>query len=92
MTISEIKAAIGVKVINLQQQFDLSGEATEWWRSFDMDSAIEVVVHEDLLPIIKTDDNLSIREQTKVFNLKKGGTLEVKSYLIVKYKSDVVSL
>ena len=68
MNIQEIKTKLGVQSLPLNQVVTQTGEQTSWFKHWDNDSRIAVLVHADTLSLIKADPamaTLGLNTQTK---------------------------
>ena len=68
MNIQEIKAKLGVQTLPLNQVVTETGERTSWFKHWDNDSRIAVLVHADTLALIKANpamSSLGLNTQTK---------------------------
>ena len=68
MNLAEIKGKLGVQTINLNQVVTETGEKTEWYKHWDNDNRVAILVHKDTLSKIKADaglNTLGINTQTK---------------------------
>jgi hypothetical protein len=66
--LAEIKGKLGVQTINLNQVETKEGEKTAWFKHWDNDSRVAILIHQDTLALIKANpaiDNLGINTQTK---------------------------
>ena len=59
MTISEIKAQLGVETLGLNTSTDKVGAATDWMRSWDNDNRVSVSIHKDLVAELKANPGLT---------------------------------
>ena len=55
MNIQEIKTKLGVETLPLNQVVTETGEKTSWFKHWNNDSRIAVLVHADTLALIKAD-------------------------------------
>ena len=84
MNIQEIKAKLGVETLPLNQVVTETGERTLWFKHWDNDSRIAVLVHADTLALIKaapTLATLGLNTQTK-----QGSQGEYQAITICNYK------
>ena len=84
MNIQEIKAKLGVETLPLNQVVTETGERTSWFKHWDNDSRIAVLVHADTLALIKADpamSSLGLNTQTK-----QGSQGEYQAITICNYK------
>ena len=68
MNLAEIKEKLGVQTINLNQVVTETGEKTAWYKHWDNDNRVAILVHQDTLGKIKADaglNTLGINTQTK---------------------------
>jgi hypothetical protein len=68
MNLTEVKAKLGVETINLNQVSTETGEKTAWFKHWDNDNRVAILVHQDTLSKIKADaglNTLGINTQTK---------------------------
>ena len=66
--LAEIKGKLGVQSINLNQVITEAGEKTAWFKHWDNDNRVAILVHQDTLNQIKADaglNTLGINIQTK---------------------------
>ena len=59
MNIQEIKTKLGVSTLPLNQVVTEAGERTAWFKHWDNDNRIAVLVHADTLALIKADPTMS---------------------------------
>lgn len=84
MNISEIKTKLGVQSLPLNQVVTEKGERTSWFKYWDNDSRIAVLVHADTLALIKAQPTMaSLGLNTQVKQGKQG---EYKAITICNYK------
>ena len=90
MNIQEIKAKLGVQSLPLNQVVTETGERTSWFKHWDNDSRIAVLVHAETLALIKANpamSSLGLNTQTK-----QGGQGEYQAITICNYKEADVTL
>ena len=90
MNIQEIKTKLGVSTLPLNQVVTETGEKTSWFKHWDNDSRIAVLVHADTLALIKADpamSSLGLNTQTK-----QGSQGEYQAITICNYKEADVTL
>ena len=90
MNIQEIKTKLGVTTLPLNQVVTETGERTSWFKHWDNDSRIAVLVHADTLALIKANpamSSLGLNTQTK-----QGGQGEYQAITICNYKEADVTL
>ena len=90
MNIQEIKAKLGVETLPLNQVVTETGERTLWFKHWNNDSRIAVLVHADTLALIKADpamSSLGLNTQTK-----QGSQGEYQAITICNYKPADVTL
>ena len=66
--LAEIKGKLGVQSISLNQVVTEAGEKTPWFKHWDNDNRVAILVHQDTLNQIKADaglNTLGINTQTK---------------------------
>ncbi len=66
--LAEIKGKLGVQSLPLRQVETEAGEKTAWYKHWDNDNRVAILVHQDTLAKIKADANLNtlgINTQTK---------------------------
>ena len=66
--LAEIKMELGVQSISLNQVVTETGEKTAWYKHWDNDNRVAILVHQDTLSKIKADaslNTLGINTQTK---------------------------
>ena len=84
MNIQEIKTKLGVSTLPLNQVVTETGERTSWFKHWDNDSRIAVLVHADTLALIKANpamSSLGLNTQTK-----QGSQGEYQAITICNYK------
>ena len=59
MNIQEIKTKLGVETLPLNQVVTEAGEQTSWFKHWDNDTRIAILVHAETLELIKTDPTLA---------------------------------
>ena len=92
MNIQEIKTKLGVTTLPLNQVVTETGEQTSWFKHWDNDSRIAVLVHADTIALIKADPamaTLGLNTQTK---MSKASGQEYKAVTICNYKPADVTL
>ena len=90
MNIQEIKTKLGVTTLPLNQVVTETGERTSWFKHWNNDSRIAVLVHADTLALIKADpamSSLGLNTQTK-----QGSQGEYQAITICNYKPADVTL
>ena len=90
MNISEIKTKLGVQSLPLNQVVTEAGERTSWFKHWDNDNRIAVLVHADTLALIKANpamSSLGLNTQTK-----QGSQGEYQAITICNYKEADVTL
>ena len=90
MNIQEIKTKLGVSTLPLNQVVTETGERTSWFKHWDNDNRIAVLVHADTLALIKADpamSSLGLNTQTK-----QGAQGEYQAITICNYKPADVTL
>ena len=90
MNIQEIKTKLGVSTLPLNQVVTETGERTSWFKHWDNDNRIAVLVHADTLALIKADpamSSLGLNTQTK-----QGSQGEYQAITICNYKEADVTL
>ena len=90
MNIQEIKTKLGVETLPLNQVVTETGERTSWFKHWDNDSRIAVLVHADTLALIKANpamSSLGLNTQTK-----QGSQGEYQAITICNYKEADVTL
>ena len=90
MNIQEIKTKLGVQTLPLNQVVTETGERTSWFKHWNNDSRIAVLVHADTLALIKADpamSSLGLNTQTK-----QGSQGEYQAITICNYKPADVTL
>lgn len=84
MNIQEIKTKLGVQTLPLNQVVTETGERTSWFKHWDNDNRIAVLVHADTLALIKANpamSSLGLNTQTK-----QGSQGEYQAITICNYK------
>ena len=93
MNIQEIKTKLGVQTLPLEIVRTQTGEPTSWFRKWDNDSRIAILVHADTLALIKADPTLATlgltAPQTK---MSKSSGQEYTAIYICNYKPADVTL
>ena len=93
MNIQEIKTKLGVETLSLHQVVTQTGERTSWFKNWNNDSRIAVLVHADTLALIKADPAMSslglTAPQTK---MSKASGQEYTAMYICNYKEADVTL
>ena len=93
MNIQEIKTKLGVQTLPLEIVRTQTGEPTAWFRKWDNDSRIAILVHADTLALIKADPTLATlgltAPQTK---MSKSSGQEYTAIYICNYKPADVTL
>ena len=93
MNISEIKTKLGVQSLPLNQVVTETGEQTSWFKKWDNDSRIAILIHADTLALIKADPAMSslglTAPQTK---MSKASGQEYTAIYICNYKEADVTL
>ena len=90
MNIQGIKTKLGVQSLPLNQVVTETGERTSWFKHWDNDNRIAVLVHADTLALIKANpamSSLGLNTQTK-----QGSQGEYKAITICNYKEADVTL
>ena len=90
MNIQEIKTKLGVETLPLNQVVTETGERTSWFKHWDNDSRIAILIHADTLSLIKADpamSSLGLNTQTK-----QGSQGEYQAITICNYKEADVTL
>ena len=90
MDIQEIKTKLGVQSLPLNQVVTEAGERTSWFKHWNNDSRIAVLVHAETLALIKANpamSSLGLNTQTK-----QGGQGEYQAITICNYKEADVTL
>ena len=87
MNIQEIKTKLGVETLPLQIVTTQTGEPTSWFKKWDNDSRIAILIHADTLALIKADPAMSTlgltAPQTK---MSKASGQEYTAIYICNYK------
>lgn len=84
MNIQEIKTKLGVQTLPLNQVVTEEGTKTSWFKHWDNDSRIAILVHADTLALIKANPamaSLGLNTQTK-----QGSQGEYQAITICNYK------
>ena len=84
MNIQEIKTKLGVETLPLNQVVTETGERTSWFKHWNNDTRIAILIHADTLALIKADpamSSLGLNTQTK-----QGGQGEYQAITICNYK------
>ena len=93
MNIQEIKTKLGVQTLPLNQVVTETGERTPWFKHWDNDTRIAILIHADTLALIKADPAMSslglTAPQTK---MSKASGQEYTVIYICNYKEADVTL
>ena len=93
MNIQEIKAKLGVETLPLNQVVTETGEQTSWFKHWNNDTRIAILIHADTLALIKADPAMSslglTAPQTK---MSKASGQEYTAIYICNYKPADVTL
>ena len=93
MNIQEIKTKLGVQTLPLNQVVTETGERTSWFKHWDNDTRIAILVHAETLDLIKADPAMSSLDltapQTK---MSKASGQEYTAIYICNYKAADVTL
>ena len=93
MNIQEIKTKLGVQTLPLEIVRTQTGEPTPWFRKWDNDTRIAILVHADTVALIKADPSLATlgltAPQTK---MSKASGQEYTAIYICNYKPADVTL
>ena len=93
MNIQEIKTKLGVETLPLNQVVTETGERTSWFKHWNNEARIAVLVHADTLALIKADPAVSslglTAPQTKMSN---SSGQEYTAIYICNYKPADVTL
>ena len=84
MNIQEIKTKLGVETLPLNQVVTETGERTSWFKHWDNDTRIAILIHADTLALIKANpamSTLGLNTQTK-----QGSQGEYQAITICNYK------
>jgi hypothetical protein len=81
MTLTEIKAELGVSNINLNRVVTEANEETQWFKDWDNTNRVAILIHEDTLAQVKDSTTLGIHVQEK-----KGAQGNYTAKTIVVYK------
>ena len=90
MNIQEIKTKLGVETLPLNQVLTQTGEQTSWFKHWNNDTRIAILIHADTLALIKADPamaTLGLNTQTK-----QGSQGEYQAITICIYKEADVTL
>ena len=90
MNIQEIKTKLGVSTLPLNQVVTETGERTLWFKHWNNDTRIAILIHADTLALIKADPamaTLGLNTQTK-----QGSQGEYQAITICNYKEADVTL
>ena len=90
MNIQEIKTKLGVQSLPLEIVTTQTGEPTSWFRKWDNDTRIAILIHADTLALIKANPamaTLGLNTQTK-----QGSQGEYQAITICNYKEADVTL
>ena len=93
MNIQEIKTKLGVETLPLEIVTTQTGEPTSWFRKWDNDTRIAILIHADTLALIKVNPAMSslglTAPQTK---MSKASGQEYTAIYICNYKEADVTL
>ena len=93
MNIQEIKAKLGVQTLPLRQVVTETGERTLWFKHWNNDTRIAILIHADTLELIKAAPTLATlgltAPQTK---MSKASGQEYTAIYICNYKAADVTL
>ena len=93
MDIQEIKTKLGVTTLPLNQVVTEAGEQTSWFKHWNNDTRIAILIHADTLALIKADPAMSslglTAPQTK---MSKASGQEYTAIYICNYKAADVTL
>ena len=93
MNIQEIKTKLGVETLPLNQVLTQTGEQTSWFKHWNNDTRIAILIHADTLALIKADPAMSslglTAPQTK---MSKASGQEYTAIYICNYKPADVTL
>ena len=93
MDIQEIKTKLGVTTLPLNQVVTETGEQTSWFKHWDNDTRIAILIHADTIACIKADPAMSslglTAPQTK---MSKASGQEYTAIYICNYKPADVTL
>ena len=93
MNIQEIKTKLGVETLPLNQVVTEAGEPTSWFKKWDNDTRIAILIHADTIALIKADPAMSslglTAPQTK---MSKASGQEYTAIYICNYKPADVTL
>ena len=93
MNIQEIKTKLGVSTLPLNQVVTATGEQTSWFKHWDNDTRIAILIHADTIALIKADPAMSslglTAPQTK---MSKASGQEYTAIYICNYKPADVTL
>ena len=93
MNIQEIKTKLGVETLPLNQVLTQTGEQTSWFKHWNNDTRIAILIHADTLTLLKADPAMSslglTAPQTK---MSKASGQEYTAIYICNYKEADVTL
>ena len=93
MNIQEIKTKLGVSTLPLNQVVTETGEKTSWFKHWNNEARIAILIHADTLALIKADPAMSSLDltapQTK---MSKASGQEYTAIYICNYKEADVTL
>ena len=81
-TIADIKAKLGVSVLNLNTAQDTDGNNTNWMRHWDNTNRVAVSIHKETVAEIKASPLVSLGLQSETRTSSQG---EYTAYRIVKF-------
>jgi hypothetical protein len=84
MNISEIKTKLGVQTLGLNQVLTAEGVRTQWFKNWDNENRIAILIHADTLAVVKA--NPSITSLGLNTQIKQGSQGEYKAVTICMYK------
>ena len=93
MNIQEIKTKLGVQTLPLNQVVTQTGEQTVWFKHWDNDTRIAILIHAETLELIKANPTMATLDltapQTK---MSKASGQEYTAIYICNYKPADVTL
>jgi hypothetical protein len=93
MNIQEIKATLGVQTLPLNNVKTKEGVPTVWYKNWDNDRRIAVIMHQDTLGLIKADPTIASLGLTKPeTKMSKENGNEYTAIYICNYKPADVTL
>ena len=84
VNIQEIKNVFGIPKLGFEIVLNQYGDETSWLRAWNNDLRIEVIAHNELLPVLKSCDNLGYKVDMVI---SKNGNLYTKVTLFLNTRT-----